>query len=137
MAEITSVIPDADPNRKQLHLRRIGLKVVSGPDEGKTAEFDHDVIRIGAAEGNHFLLTDATVSRRHAEITRTQDGLVLRDLGSTNGTYLGQVRIKEVYLETDDGEMMGKKAVMGAVTLYLDFVNLFVLLLQLFGGRRE
>jgi hypothetical protein len=46
-------------------------------------------------------------------------------------------RIKEVYLETDDGETMGKKAVMGAVTLYLDFVNLFVLLLQLFGGKRE
>ncbi|MCB9689167.1 MAG: sigma 54-interacting transcriptional regulator, partial [Alphaproteobacteria bacterium] len=108
MAEITSVIPDADPNRKQLHLRRIGLKVVSGPDEGKTAEFDHDVIRIGAAEGNHFLLTDATVSRRHAEITRTQDGLVLRDLGSTNGTYLGQVRIKEVYLGENRSFRVGK-----------------------------
>ena len=46
-------------------------------------------------------------------------------------------RIKEVYLETDDGETMGKKAVMGAVTLYLDFVNLFVLLLQLLGSKRE
>jgi hypothetical protein len=32
MPEITSVIPDADPNRKQLHLRKIGLKVVGGPD---------------------------------------------------------------------------------------------------------
>ena len=46
-------------------------------------------------------------------------------------------RIKEVYLETDDREVMGKKALMGALTLYLDFINLFVLLLQLFGGRRE
>ena len=108
MPEITSVIPDADPNRKQLHLRRIGLKVVSGPDEGKSAEFDHDVIRIGASEGNHFLLTDATVSRRHAEITRTQEGLVLRDLGSTNGTYLGQVRIKEVYLGENRSFRVGK-----------------------------
>jgi DNA-binding NtrC family response regulator len=108
MPEITSVIPDADPNRKQLHLRRIGLKVVDGPDQGKSAEFDHDVIRIGASEGNHFELTDATVSRRHAEITRTPDGLVLRDLGSTNGTYLGQVRIKEVYLGENRSFRVGK-----------------------------
>ncbi|MCC7275478.1 MAG: Bax inhibitor-1/YccA family protein [Alphaproteobacteria bacterium] len=46
-------------------------------------------------------------------------------------------RIKEVYIETDDRDTMGKKALMGALTLYLDFINLFVLLLQLFGGRRD
>ena len=46
-------------------------------------------------------------------------------------------RIKEVYLETDDRETMGKKALMGALTLYLDVINLFVLMLQLFGGRRD
>jgi DNA-binding NtrC family response regulator len=98
MPEITSAIPDAGPNPKQLRLRRIGLKVLTGPDAGQHAEFDHDVIRIGAQEGNHFQLTDTTVSRRHAEIARTQDGLVLRDLGSTNGTFLGPVRLREVFL---------------------------------------
>lgn len=98
MQEITSVIPDPDPNRKQLRLRRIGLRVTFGPDLGLTAEFDHDVIRIGAQEGNHFVITDSTVSRRHAEITRTAEGLVLRDLGSRNGTFVEQLRIKEVYL---------------------------------------
>jgi len=46
-------------------------------------------------------------------------------------------RIKEVYLETDDHATAGKKAIMGALALYLDFINLFVLLLQLFAGRRE
>jgi DNA-binding NtrC family response regulator len=97
MSEITSVI-DVDPSRKQIHLRRIGLRVVEGPDASKYDEFDHDVVRVGAAEGNHFILTDSTVSRRHAEITRTPDGIVLRDLGSTNGTFLGQVRIREVFL---------------------------------------
>jgi transcriptional regulator with PAS, ATPase and Fis domain len=98
MSEITSVIPDEDDGRKRLHLRRIGLRVANGVDVGATAEFDHDVIRIGAQEGNHFVLTDSTVSRRHAEITRTPEGLVLRDLGSRNGTFVGAVRIKEVYL---------------------------------------
>ena len=34
------------------------------------------------------------------------------------------------------GEIIGKKAVMGALTLYLDFINLFIMLLRLFGQRR-
>ncbi len=46
-------------------------------------------------------------------------------------------RIKEAYLESDDGETMGKKALMGALSLYLDFINLFMLLMQLLGQRRE
>jgi FtsH-binding integral membrane protein len=46
-------------------------------------------------------------------------------------------RIKEMYLESDTVEVAGKKAVLGALALYLDFINLFMLLLQLFGQRRE
>jgi FtsH-binding integral membrane protein len=46
-------------------------------------------------------------------------------------------RIKQMYLESDTGEIAGKKAVLGALALYLDFINLFMLLLQLFGQRRE
>jgi FtsH-binding integral membrane protein len=46
-------------------------------------------------------------------------------------------RIKEMYLESDSVEVAGKKAVLGALALYLDFINLFMLLLQLFGQRRE
>ncbi len=45
-------------------------------------------------------------------------------------------KIKQMYMESDDGETMGKKAIMGAVTLYLDFINLFIMLLRLFGDRR-
>ncbi len=46
-------------------------------------------------------------------------------------------RIKEWYFEGDDRELVGKKAIMGALTLYLDFINLFVMLMQLLGVRRE
>ena len=46
-------------------------------------------------------------------------------------------RIKELYLESDPGEVSTKKAVMGALALYLDFINLFVMLLQLLGARRD
>jgi hypothetical protein len=45
-------------------------------------------------------------------------------------------RIKEMYYVGDDGTVAGRKAVMGALQLYLDFINLFMLLLQLFGDRR-
>jgi uncharacterized protein len=46
-------------------------------------------------------------------------------------------RIKEVYLESDPSDVLAKKALMGALTLYLDFINLFVMLLQLTGNRRD
>ena len=45
-------------------------------------------------------------------------------------------KIKNMYLASDSGEVIGKKAVMGALTLYLDFINLFIMLLRLFGQRR-
>ncbi len=45
-------------------------------------------------------------------------------------------RIKSVYLEGDDGETLGKKAVMGALSLYMDFINLFIFLLRFMGDRR-
>jgi uncharacterized protein len=46
-------------------------------------------------------------------------------------------RIKEMYLDSDTDEVEGKKAIMGALALYLDFINLFMMLLQLFGQRRQ
>jgi FtsH-binding integral membrane protein len=45
-------------------------------------------------------------------------------------------RIKEMYDPMDDGTVAGRKAVMGALSLYLDFINLFLMLLRLFGDRR-
>jgi FtsH-binding integral membrane protein len=45
-------------------------------------------------------------------------------------------KIKELYDVYDDGTVAGRKAVMGALSLYLDFINLFLMLLRLFGDRR-
>ena len=45
-------------------------------------------------------------------------------------------KIKNMYVASDTGELVGKKAIMGALTLYLDFINLFIMLLRLFGQRR-
>jgi uncharacterized protein len=45
-------------------------------------------------------------------------------------------RIKEMYDVSDDGTVAGRKAVMGALSLYLDFINLFLFLLRFLGERR-
>ena len=45
-------------------------------------------------------------------------------------------KIKNMYSEADGSEAVTKKAIMGALTLYLDFINLFLMLLRLFGQRR-
>jgi FtsH-binding integral membrane protein len=45
-------------------------------------------------------------------------------------------QIKEMYSAMDDGTVAGRKAVMGALKLYIDFINLFLFLLRLFGDRR-
>ena len=42
-----------------------------------------------------------------------------------------------MYDVNDDGTIAGRKAVMGALRLYLDFINLFLMMLRLFGDRRE
>jgi FtsH-binding integral membrane protein len=46
-------------------------------------------------------------------------------------------RIKEMYYEADGADVVTRKAIMGALSLYLDFINMFVMLLHLFGATRE
>ena len=46
-------------------------------------------------------------------------------------------RIKEMYWDGDSAEIAGKKSIMGALALYLDFINLFLMLMQLMGQRRN
>ena len=44
-------------------------------------------------------------------------------------------KIKEMYLESDSTLVAGRKAIMGALRLYLDFINLFLFMLQFLGNR--
>ena len=99
MADITSAISTANP--RKIHIRRAAVQCVSGPEAGESWLMERDVIRIGSAKTGDIVITDPTVSRHHAEIRRGRDGVLLRDLGSTNGTFVGHVRAKEVYLGPD------------------------------------
>ena len=66
------------------------------------SDYENDVIRIGSREGNHFRLTDSTVSRNHAEVLRLPDGIVLRDLGSHEGSVVNGIEVKDAVLHPGD-----------------------------------
>lgn len=97
----TEIIVVASQSRLRVHFEAIELRVMSGPDAGLDSSFGLPTVRIGAAPDNDVVLSDRAVSRRHAEIHMTPNGLLLRDLGSTNGTFINGVRITEAYIPVD------------------------------------
>src|SRR3989338_86743 len=83
-------------------LRKCQLIVSDGKSKNKKITLSKPVTTVGKKEGNDLMLDDKTVSRNHLEIAYVQDSFLLRDLGSTNGTYLNGSRVKEVYLSPGD-----------------------------------
>src|SRR3954471_13334219 len=74
----------------------IGMLVVKrGPNAGSKFLLDADVTRAGRHPDSDIFLDDITVSRRHAEVAKRDDGYLVRDVGSLNGTYLNRERIDE------------------------------------------
>jgi len=80
-----------------LHLRRCILQSVDDPLQEWT--FDKEEVRIGSMEDNDVVLGDDTVSRYHCRITQEDNGYVLLDQRSTNGTFVNKVRIREAFLK--------------------------------------
>ncbi len=78
---------------------RLRLTVAPGTPQAEETEFTTDVIRIGADTSCDLVLGDDSVSSRHAELALTGEGLIVRDLGSTNGTFVNGVRVREAFLE--------------------------------------
>ncbi len=72
--------------------RRIRLRGINGDVEGKTWESD-TILRAGRLATLEIVLEDSSVSRRHAEIRSTDNGWRVRDLGSTNGTFLNGAKL--------------------------------------------
>ncbi|MAD60167.1 MAG: Fis family transcriptional regulator [Myxococcales bacterium] len=90
-------------NTTELRLSRFQLKVKTLGTQGQLNEknhiFEDAPVRIGSlAKENHIVLSDETVSRKHCEIIREGDAYLLRDLDSTNGTFVNQVKVKEIFL---------------------------------------
>ncbi|HQG13900.1 MAG TPA: FHA domain-containing protein, partial [bacterium] len=83
-------------------LRKCQLVVVDGPNRGKKLTLNKNITKVGKRESNDLILADKTVSRNHVEIEYASDSFLLRDLGSTNGTFLNGSKVKEVYLTPGD-----------------------------------
>lgn len=78
--------------------RRCQLAVLSGPETGRIVDVDHTPFLVGKGEECDLVLTEPTVSRTHFSIESEQGAFVIRDLSSTNGTWIDQFRIKEAWL---------------------------------------
>ncbi len=93
----TNVLPGAV---RELRLRRFVLRIIDGLDRGKEyASASGGDVTVGSAENNALVLTDPTVSRYHFALQIGPDGVVLRDLDSTNGTTVGGMRVGSAWLK--------------------------------------
>jgi len=84
---------------KRPHVQRLRIEVRKGPDKGAASTLDDEPIRLGSSEGCQVRLTDSAVSGVHTELTRTPAGVLIRDLGSTNGTFVDGRRVQAVYAD--------------------------------------
>jgi DNA-binding NtrC family response regulator len=74
------------------------LVVIRGPDRGEAVTVSPEPVVIGSGAGSDARLSDATISRRHLSVALTADGMAVRDLGSTNGSFFRGARFQEVIL---------------------------------------
>ncbi len=86
---------------------RYSLRFENGERRGETIPIPGSGITVGRRPGNSVQVTDASVSGRHAEFVVESDGLVLRDLGSTNGTKVQGERISQSRLQHGDEVHLG------------------------------
>jgi DNA-binding NtrC family response regulator len=95
---------------RTVNVRRCRLNVVAGVDQGKIIELAAQTIQIGRT-GADLNLSDGKVSGLHCELRLTPEGYRLRDLGSTNGTYVKGVRIVDGFIAPGSTIQVGKSAI--------------------------
>ncbi len=87
-----------DGKPASIQLRRAQLLLHPNQPNQREYIFDQDVISIGVMDDNDVVLDDDTVSRHHCRIIQEDDHYIVHDLGSTNGTHINGVRIREAFL---------------------------------------
>ncbi|MEM9491524.1 MAG: sigma 54-interacting transcriptional regulator [Myxococcota bacterium] len=100
-------ITRVDGRPSSLEIRRCRLTVLAGPDAGQSVELARSRVRVGAVEGCDLILSDPRVSRHHFEIQLDDEGYRLRDLDSTNGTFVAGHRVRDVYLNPSSSIYVG------------------------------
>ncbi|MBK6693042.1 MAG: sigma 54-dependent Fis family transcriptional regulator [Myxococcales bacterium] len=89
--------------------RAIVLRVTLGPDAGTEVALQmNERLLVGSSQTCALRLTDRRVSRRHLALEQTPAGLVVRDLGSTNGTFVRGVEVREAVVRPGDAIELGE-----------------------------
>jgi pSer/pThr/pTyr-binding forkhead associated (FHA) protein len=83
------------------------LRVKTGPNRGKVFEIKDQVLTLGRDESQTIQILDQGVSRSHAEIFRLGDACFVRDLDSTNGTFVNNLKVAEETLKNGDELLIG------------------------------
>jgi len=94
---VTRIISQADQSGV-LRLQKGQLEVIEGPDKGKTKDLSPTALIVGTSAECDLILTDGAVSRKHFELVPEENGFLLRDLGSKNGTFSGTLRLRQATL---------------------------------------
>ena len=87
---------------------RVELVVSSGVDAERSAVVPPAGLLVGSGKAAGFRLKDPSVSRKHLELTPVAEGMLIRDLGSTNGTKVGGNRITEAVVGIGSVLVLGK-----------------------------
>ena len=90
-----------------LRSREYHLTVVTGPDSGKSAALESRTV-IGTSATAGLALTDDAVSSEHLELVPLPEGVRVRDLSSTNGTFIQGARITDALLEAESTLKIGR-----------------------------
>jgi DNA-binding NtrC family response regulator len=93
-------------------IQRFRVSVVRGPDAGREASSQGDLLVVGKAPGVQLLLSDPLVSRFHLELQPVAGGVEVRDLGSKNGSFVGPVGFHRILLQQDTVLTIGKTSLL-------------------------
>jgi transcriptional regulator with GAF, ATPase, and Fis domain len=118
---LTTIFVDRKATKRKL--RKSRLVVVEGPEKGRRLEIASERVTIGRSVICDLVLTDTSVSGTHCEIVASEAGFLLRDLGATNGTSVGGVRVREAWLEPGVTLKLGHTVVrfeVGSGTIEID-----------------
>lgn len=77
---------------------KVTLRLLTGPQADLVVAFTGDRVEGGRGPANDLVLDDSAVSQSHFELVLGRETICLRDLGSTNGTWLGSARIGEIWI---------------------------------------
>lgn len=95
--------------------KKLSLAVLEGPDSGSIFKIEKPSVTIGRAEAD-FILNDGEASRQHATIEIKGEKYLIKDLNSTNGTFVEGRKIREADLDNQSEFRIGSSTLMFIVT---------------------